>query len=87
LRGQAGTVASAIRLLAKAIMTGSGPSEEFFRRSDLDSARGNLTSDRLGRELIVRFLEGVPSINDGTVQQQLANLKSSRQLLSASSAL
>jgi len=59
-------VASAIRFIAKAVMT--GVSEEFFRNEDMDKVRGNLTSDKgLGRELIVRFLAGVPGINDGTV--------------------
>jgi hypothetical protein len=39
---------------------------------------GRASIDRgLGQRLIVRFLDNVPGINDGAVQQQLANLKSS----------
>jgi hypothetical protein len=73
----AGSVAAAIRFLARAIMTGT--SEEFFGGSRaLDTVRGQIMTDRgIGREIIARFLEGVPGINDGTVQQQIANLKSS----------
>jgi len=73
----AGSVAAAIRFTAKAVLTGGG-SEQLFRSSDLAELRGNLTSDRgLGRDIIVRFLDGVPGVTDRTVQEQLANLKSS----------
>jgi ParB/RepB/Spo0J family partition protein len=75
----AGTVASAVRFLAKAIMVGSATSEKIFRSAkELETARGIFESERgMGRDIVVRFLDGVPGVNDGTVQQQLANLKSS----------
>ena len=73
----AGTVASAVRFLAKGVMTGS-LSVEFNRKHDMAKVRGNLESEKgLGRDLIVDFLDGVPGINENTVNQQLANLKSS----------
>jgi hypothetical protein len=66
------------KIWERRLPAGAGGTENFFRSSDLPELRGNLTSERgLGREIIVRFLDGVPGINDGTVQQQLANLKSS----------
>jgi ParB/Sulfiredoxin domain len=73
---QAGSVASAIRFIAKAVM--GGVSQEFLRNEDVPKIRGNLTSDKgLGQSIIVKFLERVPNINDSTVQQALANLKAS----------
>ena len=61
--------AALARMVAKAVMTGVGVSPEFLRNEDLDKVRGNLTSDRgLGQTLIVRFLDGIPGINDGVVQ-------------------
>lgn len=73
----AGSVASAVRFLAKAVMTGT--SEEFFGGSrGLETVRGQMTTDRgIGRDVIVRLLHNVPGINDGSVQQQLANLRKS----------
>jgi len=74
----AGSVAAAIRFLAKAVLTGSRAEKIFSPRSSFEQAADSITSDRgLGREIIVRFLDGIPGINEGTVQQQLANLKSS----------
>jgi hypothetical protein len=73
---QAGSVASALRFVAKMVLC--GVSQEFLRNADIDKIRGNLTSDKgLGQTVIVQFLDGVPGINDGTVQQALANLKAS----------
>jgi len=31
----------------------------------------------IGREIVLRFLAGIPGINAGNVEQQLANLKAS----------
>jgi hypothetical protein len=73
---QAGSVASAIRFIAKAVM--SGCAQEFLRSSDVDKIRGNLTGNQgIGHSVIVRFLDGVPGICESTVQQALANLKAS----------
>jgi hypothetical protein len=71
----AGTVASAVRFLAKAILTGSG--EKFFTRHDMGDLQARMSGEGVGRKVIVDFLDGIPGINDGSVQQQLANLKAS----------
>jgi hypothetical protein len=74
---QTGSVAAAVRLLAKACLGGSG---EFSRsnRLSLEEIRGNLASEKgLGRDMIVRFLDGIPGINDYSVKEALANLKAS----------
>jgi hypothetical protein len=77
---QVGTIASAVRFLARGILTGDGATDKFISSGDIDveTCRQRLTDSRgLGRDVIVQFLRGVPGINDGTVQQQLANLKAS----------
>ena len=73
----AGSIASAMRLLVKAILAGT--SDKFIRGShDTDTMLGHLESGRgLGRDIIEGFLHGVPGINSGSVKQQLANLKAS----------
>lgn len=72
---QAGTIAAAIRFLAKVVMNGT--SVEFNRRS-LETARGQIATDKgIGRELIVEFLKDVPGVNENSVRQQLAMLKES----------
>lgn len=72
----AGSVAAAVRFLAKSIFTG-GTLGEISQRS-LDTARGQITTDKgIGWSLVLDLLEGTSGINEGTVKQQLANLKSS----------
>jgi ParB-like nuclease domain len=72
----AGTVASAVRFLAKAILT--GVTEKFFSDFDLQTLRSHLLGERgLGREVLLAFLPDIPGINAGSVQHQLANLKAS----------
>jgi ParB-like nuclease family protein len=74
----AGSVASAIRFLAKAIMTEAEVSKIFDTLQERTQASTSLTSTQgIGQRVVVKFLDGVPGINDGTVQQQLANLKAS----------
>lgn len=77
----AGSVASAIRYLSKAILTGNRNLLKNFSEGSeysLGSLQGNLTSEKgLGRDIVVSFLDGTPGINEGSVQQQLANLKAS----------
>jgi hypothetical protein len=71
----AGTVASAVRYLAKAILTGDELIQKFLneRELDLETVRRHLAGERgLGQRV---FLAGVPRINDGTVQAQLANYR------------
>jgi hypothetical protein len=71
----AGTVASAVRFLKKAILTGT--SGEITGRS-METACGQIASDKgIGRELIVEFLDGVPGMTENAVKEQLANPKSS----------
>ena len=72
---QAGSVASAIRFIAKASL--GGVLGEICQ-NDADKVRGNIASDRgLGWSVVVDFLAGVPGINESTVKQALANLKAS----------
>lgn len=74
---QAGSVASAIRFIAKAVLGGAGGSIQ-LDGTDLSIVQGNLASDKgLGYGVIVNFLSGVPGICQKSVQQALANLKSS----------
>jgi hypothetical protein len=85
----AGTVASALRFMAKVILTGA-LTEEFFSEFDLEKTRQHLLSENgIGRDVLLWFLNGprnketkkrihqILGVNDGTVQQQLANLKAS----------
>jgi len=65
----AGTVASAIRFLAK---------EQFLTAGKFSSSRARARSDQdLGAPSILAFLDGIPGVNEGTVKAQLANLKAS----------
>lgn len=75
----AGSIASAIKFLAKALLTGRDISliSDMSPRA-IESAQGNLASDKgLGEPLITEFLTGVPGLNRRIVTQQLANLKTS----------
>jgi hypothetical protein len=73
---QVGSVASAVRYIAKGVMTGVCP--QLGTNADLDKMRGNLTSDKgIGQRAIVEFLRNVPDITSKTVEQALANLKAS----------
>jgi hypothetical protein len=74
----AGTVASALRFLAKGLMTGNIPENSGMSQRAIETAQGNLTSNKgLGAELVVEFLSDVPGCNLGSTQQQMANLKAS----------
>ncbi len=71
---QNGSVASAVRLIAKAVLTGQ--SSKIFELSEREAKQ--FTNDQgLGQAPVVRFLDGVPGINSGTVMQSLASLKDS----------
>lgn len=70
-----GTVAAAIRYLAKAIL--SGVSGEITGHP-LEIARGQILTDKgIGIDLVVRFLGDTPGITEYAVKQQLALLKAS----------
>ena len=74
---QAGSVAAAIRFVAKELMTG-GSGKLDITCLDFDAAQGNMTSDKgIGRSILLSILEGIPGINDASVRQQLAILKAS----------
>jgi hypothetical protein len=76
----AGSIASAIRLIARGVLLGDQDIARILAISEkaLDCARGNLTSSKgIGHELIEKLLEGVPKMTTYVVEQQLANLKSS----------
>jgi hypothetical protein len=56
-----GTVASAVRFLAKAILCGVRD-EKFFTPEEWEQAVAYIATDKgIGRKLIVRFLAGIPA--------------------------
>jgi ParB-like chromosome segregation protein Spo0J len=73
----AGAVASAVRYLAKVILTGG--SQKFLGTlENLEVIRGNLTSEKgLGEDVLLKFLQDIPGMTLGSVRHQLANLKTS----------
>jgi ParB-like chromosome segregation protein Spo0J len=72
----AGTVASAIRFLAKSVLTGSLAT--IVAKLDADKVRGNLTAGRgLGEDVIIAFLPSIPGVTLRSVRDQLANLHAS----------
>jgi hypothetical protein len=72
----AGTVAAALKYVAKGILAGTGVAEEFFSNFDLPTLRRRLLAeDGMGREVLVAFLHDIPGINHYSIQHQLANLK------------
>jgi hypothetical protein len=76
----AGSVASAVRLLAKAAMTEQLSTIVESSRHAEDVTRGHLTSgegEGLGEPLIHRLLHSVPEIGLRAIREQLANLKAS----------
>jgi hypothetical protein len=59
-------------------LTGTGVAEKFFSKFDLPTLRRRLLSDDgMGRDILFAFLHDIPGINDGSVQHQLVNLKTS----------
>lgn len=73
---QTGSVASALRYLAKAILTDRYP--EFRTPQQAAQAKANVPGEKgIGEPLITEFLAGVPGICKRTVEQALANLKTS----------
>jgi hypothetical protein len=72
---QAGSVAAAIRVIAKMVLTGT--SGQLDGRS-ASTIAGQIASEKgIGREAVADFLAGVPGINEKSVQQALSNLKAS----------
>jgi Ethanolamine utilization protein EutJ (predicted chaperonin) len=76
ITAQIGTVASALRYLAKQVMT--GVTGDFTGDFDIGKVRHHLTADRgIGIDLIVHFLAAVPGVNQNSVKDHLAILKAS----------
>jgi hypothetical protein len=72
---QIGTVASALRYLAKEVIMGAAP--RFGSRGDLADLRARLVKGGVGEPLIADFLADVPGVSKATVWQHLAILKAS----------
>jgi regulator of protease activity HflC (stomatin/prohibitin superfamily) len=80
----AGAVASAVRYLLKGILKGDEHVRKIFLTSEggsergLDTIKGQIASEKgLGYDCVLRFFEGIPSMNIGIVKYQLGNLKAS----------
>jgi hypothetical protein len=76
----AGSVASAIQFLAKDILTGGKHVRQNYQTSckGLQTLQGQLASEKgIGRDVVLKFLDGVRGIKESIVQAQLANLKAS----------
>lgn len=74
---QCGSVASAVKFLARAVLTGDVSALANSPEQTLEALRGHLTGERgIGRDVVVAFLKGVPGIEQAA-KQQLANLKAS----------
>src|SRR4051812_34569627 len=76
---RAGSVASALRPIAKHIMTGGEHVARILATSDKgpEILQGQVASEEgVGHAILERFLEGIPGINETTVKQALANLES-----------
>jgi hypothetical protein len=75
---QTGSVASTVRFLTKKILTGDICGIPQMSQRAIESARGNIASDKgIGRDIILEFLEGIPGITRTTIEQALANMKAS----------
>jgi hypothetical protein len=73
-----GTVAAAMRYVAKMILTGEGVTHKFVSTFHLPTLRDRLLSERgMGREVLLAFLHDIPGINAPSLQHQIANLKTS----------
>jgi ParB-like nuclease domain len=71
---QAGMVASAIRLLAKALLTGNRSTIVEASECGEATLRGQLASDKgLGEPILTQFLQGIPEMSQRTVREHLAN--------------
>jgi ParB-like chromosome segregation protein Spo0J len=72
----AGSVASALRFVAKAILTDNPAAIAITREQELEALKGHLCGSRgIGEPVLTKFLNGI--VNQHTVREQLANLKAS----------
>jgi VCBS repeat-containing protein len=73
---EAGSVAAAVRWLAKAILTGR--CQQLLTPKSVEQLRSNIVFERgLGERAIEEFLSDVPGVQTRTIREQLANLKAS----------
>jgi hypothetical protein len=74
----AGSIAAALRLVAKALLAGHHPTIVGWSEKAFETARGNLTSGKgIGEEVILGVLKDVPKMSTYVIKEQLANLKAS----------
>lgn len=75
----AGSVASSVRFLAKAVLTGNlGTILPRLPERAIQVATGQIASEAgLGKDLVLQFLFNVPGVTETVVRDQLANLKTS----------
>jgi hypothetical protein len=74
--GEAGNVAATVRYLAMVAL--SNRCEEFFTPQSAAQLCKDIISERgIGRRVVAEFLGNIPGVNEGTIQQHLANLKAS----------
>ena len=74
----AGSVASVIKFIARAILTGNVSTYvETISNGKLGQMRRRLESDGIGEPIILEFLHNIPGITTRTVRDQIANLKAS----------
>jgi DNA-binding HxlR family transcriptional regulator len=76
---QAGSVAAAVRYVAKALLLGPELCPEYRTQFEQDgrSKTHLLSEEGVGERRITDFLRDIPGINKESVRQQLANLKTS----------
>lgn len=75
---QAGSVASAVRFIAKGLLTGNVVGIPTTSEKAIEILTGQIASDKgIGWSIVVSFLDGIPGINKSTADQALANLKAS----------
>jgi hypothetical protein len=80
-----GTIAATIRVLAKDVLLGGRLTGQLASDFDLQTIRRNLGNEKgIGRPLILKVLEGIPSINDYTVKTHINLLKTPAIILESS---
>src|SRR5262249_25543579 len=73
-----GSVAAAMKYIAKAILTGRGLASDFRDKFDLQPlGRRRIGEDGLGQDVLLAFLHDIPGIHRNVLDQQLATLKAS----------
>jgi flagellar biosynthesis GTPase FlhF len=78
---QAGSIAAAVRILAKALATGNlSPIGDRFTKRAIEVAAGTMASgDGIGAPIIEELLDGIPGMSKRLISEQLSILKASGQ--------